>query len=286
MLKTDILHIKAFISYLFQNCGIAGKRTYLFMRLYETNKKYREKLNRDVANIPGLINLWKCFINDVVVDRISKYDVAINLINARSLIDLDDNDNLWLTGFIGNDGKYCEWEVMAATNLDSPVRIGCCHRGMNVGKFIPSYIDGIEESKTKVTYLFPNGLVVNGNIVSITNNGFDNLIFGFLTHQLRFKDYKFLNSKKDKYNGCKDSGVPLLECPGQFIQELKEIYDENTTCCIVYENEMYGLSDRFSEKVNFKRAIDYAVRNSFSCIHLNEDNIGNIMNSIYDIFNI
>lgn len=286
MLKTDILHIKAFISYLFQNCGIAGKRTYLFMRLYETNKKYREKLNHDVANIPGLINLWKCFINDVVVDRISKYDVAINLINARSLIHLDDNDNLWLAGLIGNDGKYCEWEVMTATNSDSPVRIGCCHRGMNVGKFIPSYIDGIEESRTKVTYLFPNGLVVNGNIVSITNNGFDNLIFGFLTHQLRFKDYKFLNSKKDKYNGCKDSGVPLLECPGQFIQELKEIYDENTTCCIVYENEMYGLSDRFSEKVNFKRAIDYAVRNAFSCIHLTDDNIGNIMNSIYDVFNI
>ena len=159
MLKTDILHIKPFISYLFQNCGLSGKRTYLFMKLYETNKRYRENLNHDAANIPGLINLWKSFINDSVIDRISKYDVTINIINSRSLIHLDDNDDLWLTGFRGQDGKYWEWEVMASTNSDSPVRIGSCHRGLNVGKFIPSYIDGIEESRTKVTYLFPNGLV-------------------------------------------------------------------------------------------------------------------------------
>ena len=286
MLKTDILDVKSFITYLFQNCGIAGKRTYLFMKMYKSNKKYRANINHDAANIPGLISLWSCFINDIVVDRISKYDVTINLINSRGIIHLDDNDDLWLTGFRGRDGKYCEWEVMAATNSDSPVRIGCCYRGSNGGKFIPSYIDGIEETRTKATYLFPNGLVVNGDIVSITDSGFDKLIFGFLTHQLRFKDYKFLNSKKDKYNGCKDSGVPLLECPGQFIQELKEIYDENTTCCIVYENEMYGLSDRFIEKVNFKRVIDDAARTAFSCIHMNDDNIGNIMNSIYDVFNI
>ena len=39
MLKTDILRIKPFITYI-KNCGIAGKRTYLFMRLYESNKKY------------------------------------------------------------------------------------------------------------------------------------------------------------------------------------------------------------------------------------------------------
>ena len=286
MLKTDILHIKPFISYLFQNCGLSGKRTYLFMKLYETNKRYRENLNHDAANIPGLINLWKSFINDSVIDRISKYDVTINIINSRSLIHLDDNYDLWLTGFRGKDGKYWGWEVRAATNSDSPVRIGSCHRGLNVGKFIPSYIDGIEESRTKVTYLFPNGLVVNGDIDSITDNGFDNLIFGFITHQLRFEDYKFLNSKKDKFNGCKDSGVPLLQCPGQFIQELKEIYEENTTCAIIYENEMYGLSDRFTEKVNFKRVIDYSVHTAFNCIHMNYDNIGNIMNSIYDIFNI
>ena len=127
MLKTDILHIKPFISYLFQNCGLSGKRTYLFMKLYETNKRYRENLNHDAANIPGLINLWKSFINDVVIDRISKYDVAIDLINTRSLIYLYDNDDLWLSGFKGHDGTYCEWEVIAATtNSDSPVRIGSC----------------------------------------------------------------------------------------------------------------------------------------------------------------
>ena len=286
MLKTDILRIKPFITYI-KNCGIAGKRTYLFMRLYESNKKYRANLNNDVSNIPGLINLWTCFINDVVVDRISEYDVAVNLINARGLIHLYDNDDLWLTGFRGRDGKYCEWEVMAATtNSDSPIRIGSCYRGSIGGKFIPSYIDGIEETRTKATYLFPNGLVVNGDINSFTDSKFDNLIFGFFTHQLRFKDYKFLNSKKDKYNGCKDSGVPLLECPGQFILELKEIYGENTTCCISYETELYGLSERIIETVNFKRLIDDAVRSAFNHIHMNDDNIEDIMNSIYNIINI